>query len=83
MTFIRNLFTGPCGTCGELGRVCAAIAVCSFTFAFLYALIALKAVPDWQNLGTGFGLVLAGAGALIYAKDVAQGKAATTQQGER
>lgn len=78
MSLIADLFKGPQNKAWELARVLSAWAVLSFSFAFLYALIVLRKVPDWASLGTGFGAVLLGAGTYIGIKDFASAKATAT-----
>lgn len=75
MKFFRDLFMGVGNQVWELARFMSAWAITSFSFAFLYALIWKGQVPDWSDLGTGFGAVLLGAGALIGIKDIARAKA--------
>ena len=79
MNFIRCLFTNVGGVHWELARVLAAKASVAYTFAFIYALVVLRNVPDWSALGIGYGAVLAGAGALIFAKDTARTKAVAAE----
>lgn len=78
MKFLEDLFKGPANKAWELARILAAWAVLSFSFAFLFALIVYRKVPDWASLGTGFGAVLLGAGAYIGIKDIAAAKANAT-----
>lgn len=75
--FLGDLFKNVGGTAWELARILSAWAVLSFSFGFLYALIVFHNVPDWASLGTGYGLVLIGAGAYIGIKDIARAQAAS------
>jgi len=75
--FLRDLFCGVGGTSWELARVMSAWALISYSFAFLYSLMWLGKVPDWASLGTGYGLVLVGAGAYIGIKDLARAQSAS------
>ena len=74
MKFFSDLFKGVSGQTWELARILSAWAVLSFSFAFLWALVWLRNVPDWASLGTGYGAVLLGAGAYIGLKDFARAK---------
>lgn len=81
-TFFGNLFKGPNG-CWDFGRFAAFHVITAYTFAFLYALVVLKNVPDWSALGVGYAATLGGAVALIAGKDIAVAKAnATSSEGE-
>lgn len=62
----------------DIARMTALWAVASYSFAFLYALIALHSVPDWSSLGVGFAAVLGGAVAFVAGKDIATAKANAT-----
>lgn len=73
--FFSDLFKGVNGQAWELARFSAAWAIFSYSFAFLYALIVFKKIPDWGSLGTGYGAVLLAAGAYIGLKDFAKAKA--------
>jgi hypothetical protein len=53
-------------------------AVLSYSGGFLYALIALKKVPEWSSLGVGYAAVLAGAVAFVAGKDISSAKANAT-----
>lgn len=75
--FLGDLFKNVGGTAWELARILSAWAVLSFSFAFLYALVALGKVPEWSSLGLGYGSVLLGAGAYIGIKDLARAQAAS------
>jgi hypothetical protein len=74
MKFFRDLFMGVNGQAWELARVMSAWAILSYSFAFLYALIVRRSVPDWASLGTGYGAVLLGAGTYIGIKDFVKAK---------
>lgn len=74
MKLFQDLFMGVGNKGWELARVMSAWAVLSFSGGFLYALIAKGIVPDWSGLGTGYGAVLLGAGAMIGLKDMARAK---------
>jgi len=71
---LRDLFMGVNNVGWELARILSAWAVLSFSFAFLWALLWLRNVPDWASLGTGYGAVLLGAGAYIGIKDFTRAK---------
>lgn len=75
MKLIRDLFMNIGNQQWELARFMAAWSLLSYSGSFLYALAAKGAVPDWSDLGTGYGAVLLGAGALIGIKDIARAKA--------
>lgn len=79
MSLLRDLFTNVTNKSWELARFMSAWAVASYSGAFIYAIAAKGVVPDWSDLGTGFGAVLLGAGALIGIKDVARAKALATE----
>ncbi len=74
MKFLSDLFKNVNGTAWELARILSAWAVLSYSFAFLWALLRLRNVPDWASLGTGYGAVLLGAGAYIGIKDFTKAK---------
>lgn len=71
---LSDLFKNVGGTAWELARFSAALAILSFTFAFLWALIVFKQVPDWSDLGLGYAAVLGAAGLYIGIKDFARAK---------
>lgn len=77
LNFFAQLFKGPNGN-WDFGRFAAFHVITAYTFAFLYALIRLKSVPNWSDLGIGYGATLAGAVALIAGKDIAVAKASMT-----
>ena len=77
---LADLFKTPGNQSWELARFLAAWAVASFSFAFLWQLIRNGTALDFASLGTGYGLVLAGAGALIWAKDTARTAAVNATQ---
>jgi hypothetical protein len=72
MRFFRDLFMSVNNTGWELGRVTAAWAVVSYTGAFIGVFIRGSQPMDFSAIGVGFAAVLAGAGALIFAKDSAR-----------
>lgn len=78
MKFFRDALMGIGNNHWDIARLCALWAVLSYSGAFLYALIALKKVPDWSSLGVGYAAVLAGAVAFVAGKDVAVAKANAT-----
>lgn len=69
--FIRDLFTGTDNKRWELARIMGAWSIMTFSAAFLYSVMILGTVVEWASLGTGYGAVLLGAGALIGIKDMA------------
>ena len=77
MKLIRDLFMSIDNKAWELARFIAAWSVLSYSFAFLWALVRNNATLDYASVGTGYGLVLAGAAALIFAKDSARTNAVT------
>lgn len=83
MKLLRDLFTGISGGHWELARFLAAYAVVSYSATFivpLWRLINSQGEPptfDYSALGLGYAAVLAGAGALIWAKDTAKTAAVT------
>lgn len=79
MKLLEDLFKNVGNQQWELARILSAWAVISFSFAFLWALLWLKNVPDWAALGTGFGAILLGALGGIGIKDVARAKAIQTE----
>lgn len=72
MSFIRDLFMSVNNAGWELARVLAAWAVVSYTAAFIGVFIRGSQPMDFSAIGVGFAAVLAGAGALIFAKDSAR-----------
>lgn len=68
---IRDMFTGTDNKRWELARIMGAWSIMAYSIAFLYAVGILGHTPEWASLGTGFGAVLLGAGALIGIKDIA------------
>lgn len=72
MKIFKDLFYGLGNVNADLARVLAAWAVGSYSFAFLWALIRNGATLDFSALGIGYAAILAGAGALILAKDSAR-----------
>ncbi len=74
--FLSDLFKGISGQNWELARILAAWAVASFSGTFIGAFIRGQPL-DFAAIGTGFGIVLAGAGGLIWAKDSARTAAVT------
>ncbi len=75
MKLLKDLFYGIGNESADLARVMAFWAVASYSFAFLWALVKTGATLDFSALGVGLAAVLAGAGALIAAKDIAKAKA--------
>lgn len=75
--FFADLFKGPGNAGWELARFLAFWAVASYSGAFLVTLFRGGAPLDFSSIGTGYGIVLAGAGALIWAKDTARTAAVT------
>ena len=75
---LRDLFSNVGNHSWELARFMAAWAVVSYSGGFLYALARGQTI-EWSSLGTGFGAVLLGAGALIGIKDVARAKALSAE----
>jgi hypothetical protein len=78
VTFFRDMLKGIGNAHWDIARITALWAVLSYSGAFLYALIALKKVPDWSSLGVGYAAVLAGAVAFVAGKDISTAKAAAT-----
>jgi hypothetical protein len=78
VSFFQDLLKGIGNRSWDIARICALWAVLSYSGAFLYALIALKKVPDWSSLGIGYAAVLAGAVAFVAGKDVSSAKAVQT-----
>lgn len=78
MKFFRDALMGIGNNHWDIARLTALWAVLSYSFAFLYALIWLKNVPDWSALGVGYAAVLAGAVAFVAGKDIATAKANAT-----
>ena len=81
MAFVSDLFKNVGNKHWDLARLGGFWAIFSFSFAFLYALLWLKQVPDWSDLGTGYGLVMTGVVTLIAGKDLARAKAETPPPG--
>lgn len=81
MSFIAQLFRGPNGNY-DLGRLLGAKSVSAYTACFLWSVLKIGAVPDWSSLGVGYAAVMAGAGALICAKDLGVAKANATTPAE-
>jgi hypothetical protein len=75
---LRDALMGIGNNHWDIARLTALWAVLSYSFAFLYALIALQKVPDWSALGIGYAAVLAGAVAFVAGKDISTAKAAAT-----
>lgn len=75
MSWLKDIFYNIGNQRLDAARVCAVWAVVSYSFAFLYALIVLKHVPEWSSLGTGYLQVLGGAVAFVAGKDIAAAKA--------
>lgn len=75
MKFFSDVFKGIGNNHWDIARLTALWAVLSYSFAFLYALIVLKKVPDWSALGIGYAAVLAGAVAFVAGKDIGVAKA--------
>lgn len=78
MTFFQDILKSVGNHSWDIARLCALWAVGSYSFAFLYALIALGKVPDWSSLGVGFAAVLGGAVAFVAGKDISAAKAVQT-----
>lgn len=78
MRFFRDILMGIGNNHWDIARATAMWAVFSYSFAFLYALIVLKKVPDWSALGVGYAAVLAGAVAFVAGKDIGVAKANAT-----
>jgi len=76
---LRDCFMGVGNSQWELARILAAWAIVSYSGAFLFALAAKDAVPDWSALGVGFAAVLAGSGAMIGIKDIARAKSLSAE----
>jgi uncharacterized protein (DUF39 family) len=76
--FFSDIFKGLGNNHWDIARLTALWAVLSYSGAFLYALIALKNVPDWSSLGVGYAAVLGGAVAFVAGKDIATAKANAT-----
>jgi hypothetical protein len=76
--FFRDVLMGLGNNHWDIARATALWAVLSYSFAFLYALIALHNVPDWSALGVGYAAVLAGAVAFVAGKDISTAKANAT-----
>ena len=80
--FFSDLFKGLGNDNWELARILACYAVISYSATFivpLWRLINSQGTPptfDYSALGIGYAAVLAGAGALIWAKDTAKTAAA-------
>ena len=72
MKFLADLFKSPGNTAWELARFLAAWAVISYSGTFIATFVRGGQQMDFSAIGTGFGIVLAGAGALIWAKDTAR-----------
>jgi hypothetical protein len=72
MKLFRDLFMSPGNVAWELARFLAAWAVISYSGAFIAVFIRGGQPLDFSAIGTGYGIVLAGAGALIWAKDTAR-----------
>lgn len=82
MKFFKDVFMGIGNNHWDVARATAVWAIASYSFAFLYALIVLKKVPDWSALGVGYAAVLAGAVAFVAGKDISTAKAKATVNGE-
>lgn len=75
--FLADLFKTPGNHAWELARFLAAYAVASYSATFLVPLIRHdNPAFDYSSLGIGYAAILAGAGALIWAKDTARTAAA-------
>ncbi len=72
MKLLRDLFMSPGNQAWELARFLAAYAVLSYSATFLVPLVRTNPSFDYSSLGIGFAAILAGAGALIWAKDTAR-----------
>jgi hypothetical protein len=77
VSFLGGMFRGP-NAQWDFGRAAGFFVITSYNAGWLYALIRLHSIPDWTNLGTGEGLMLAGVVALIAGKDIAVAKANAT-----
>jgi hypothetical protein len=75
-SFFSQMFRGPNGN-WDIGRIMGAKSLSAYSAAFLWSIFKLHQVPDWASLGTGYAMVMAGAGALIGLKDIAVAKATT------
>jgi hypothetical protein len=82
--FFADLFKGPGNAGWELARFLAAYAVASYSATFLVPLIR-EGTPafDYSALGIGYAAILAGAGAMIWAKDTARTAAVTAAEGSK
>jgi hypothetical protein len=78
MKLLRDALMGIGNNHWDIARLTALWAVLSYSFAFLYALMWLKNVPDWSALGVGYAAVLAGAVAFVAGKDISTAKANAT-----
>ena len=78
MKFFTDIFKGIGNAHWDIARLTAMWAVLSYSFAFIYALVVLKKVPDWSSLGIGYAAVLAGAVAFVAGKDIGTAKAIAT-----
>lgn len=78
MTVLRDLFSGVNNRAWDLARVLGFWAVVSYSGTFIAAAIRGQTL-DFSAIGVGFAAVLAGAGALIFAKDSAR-TAAVSQE---
>jgi predicted tellurium resistance membrane protein TerC len=74
VSFIADIFKNVGNKHWDLARFGGVWAIASYSFAFLYSLLWLKQVPDWSDLGTGYGLVMTGVVTLIAGKDLARAK---------
>lgn len=80
--FLADLFKTPGNHAWELARFMAAYAVLSYSATFIVPLwrLAVHGIAttfDYSALGVGYAAILAGAGALIWAKDTARTAAVT------
>jgi hypothetical protein len=78
MKLLRDLFMNVGNNAWELARFMAAWAVGSYSAAFLYAAARGSSI-EWASLGTGYGAVLLGAGALIGIKDIVRAKSLSAE----
>jgi hypothetical protein len=62
----------------DLSRILSAKGIGVYCFAVLWAVVKLKAVPNWGELGLGLGGLFTGAGAFIGGKEIAIAKANAT-----
>lgn len=81
MSLVRDLFAGLGNQRWDLARVLAFWAVVSYSGTFVAAAVRGQEL-DFSAIGVGFAAVLAGAAALIFAKDTARTAAVSQNVGE-